>query len=280
MQSVADFAYYMDPLINIAVQAARQAGAIILRSMGRLDTLKVHTKARNDFVTEIDLKAEQAIIETIRKAHPDHAILAEESGAHSSGESDVEWIIDPLDGTTNFVHGFPAFGVSIGIAEKGRLTHGVVYDPLREELYTGVRGRGALLNDRRIRVSNRPGLKNALIGTGFPFRETDDFDAYMGMFRAITLRTAGVRRAGAAALDLAWTAAGRLDGFFELNLKPWDIAAGTLIIEEAGGLASDIRGSTGWPIAGGNIVAGNLKVVAALVKTLAPHLPARIAKPE
>lgn len=275
MQSIVDFAYFMDPLINIAVQAARQAGAIILRSMGRLDTLTVQTKAPNDFVTEIDLKAERAIIETIRKAHPDHAILAEESGTHSSGDSDVEWIIDPLDGTTNFVHGFPAFGVSIGIAEKGRLTHGVVYDPLREELYTGVRGRGALLNDRRIRVSNRPGLKNALIGTGFPFRETDDFDAYMGMFRAITLRTAGVRRAGAAALDLAWTAAGRLDGFFELNLNPWDIAAGTLLIEEAGGLASDITGSTGWPISGGNIVAGNLKVVAALVKTLGPHFPNR-----
>ena len=272
MLQIDDFAYFMDPLINIAVQGARQAGAIILRSVGRLDTLKVHTKAHNDFVTEIDLKAEQSIIDTIRKAHPDHAILAEESGTHSSGKSDVEWIIDPLDGTTNFVHGFPAFGVSIGIAEKGRLTHGVVYDPLREELYTAVRGRGALLNDRRIRVSNRSGLKNALIGTGFPFRDTDNFEAYMGMFRAVTLRTAGVRRAGAAALDLAWTAAGRLDGFFELNLKPWDIAAGTLIIEEAGGLASDISGSTGWPISGGNIVAGNLKVVAALVKTLAPHL--------
>ncbi|HYW77898.1 MAG TPA: inositol monophosphatase family protein [Gammaproteobacteria bacterium] len=268
----------MDPLINIAVQAARQAGAIILRSMDRLDTLQVQTKRRNDFVTEIDLKAEQAIIETIRKAHPDHAILAEESGTHS-GDSDVEWIIDPLDGTTNFVHGFPAFGVSIGIAEKGRLTHGVIYDPLREELYTGVRGRGALLNDRRIRVSSRPSLKNALIGTGFPFRETDDFDAYMGMFRAVTLRTAGVRRAGAASLDLAWTAAGRLDGFFELNLQPWDIAAGTLIIEEAGGLASEISGRNGWPIAGGNIVAGNLKVVAALVKALAPHLPERLSKP-
>ena len=267
----------MDPLINIAVQAARQACSIILRSVDRLDILTVQTRQRNAFVTEIDLNAEQAIIETIRKAHPDHAILAEESGSHG-GNSEVEWIIDPLDGTTNFVHGFPAFGVSIGIAEKGRLTHGVIYDPLREELYTGVRGRGALLNDRRIRVSNRPGLKNALIGTGFPFRETDDFDAYMGMFRAVTLRTAGVRRAGAAALDLAWTAAGRLDGFFELNLKPWDIAAGTLIIEEAGGLASEISGRNGWPIAGGNIVAGNLKVVAALVKTLAPHLPARIVK--
>lgn len=269
----------MDPLLNIAVQAARHAGAIILRSMGRLDSLQVHTKRRNDFVTEIDLKAEQAIIETIHKAHPDHSIVAEESGTHA-GKADVEWIIDPLDGTTNFVHGFPAFAVSIGIAEKGRLTHGVIYDPLREELYTGVRGRGALLNDRRIRVSSRPGLKNALIGTGFPFRETDDFDAYISMFRAVMLRTAGVRRAGAAALDLAWTAAGRLDGFFELNLQPWDIAAGTLIIEEAGGLASEINGRNGWPIAGGNIVAGNLKVVAALVKTLAPHLPARIAKPQ
>jgi len=268
----------MDPLINIAVQAARQAGAIILRSMGRLDAIKVHTKQHNDFVTEVDLKAEKAVIDTIRKAHPEHAILAEESGRHDAPDSDMEWIIDPLDGTTNFVHGFPAFAVSIGIAEKGRLTHGVIYDPLREELYTAVRGRGALLNDHRIRVSNRPSLKNALIGTGFPFRQGDDFDAYVGMFRAVMLRTAGVRRAGAAALDLAWTAAGRLDGFFELNLKPWDIAAGALIMEEAGGLASDITGRSGWPIAGGNIVAGNLKVVAALVKTLAPHLPARLTK--
>ncbi len=268
----------MDPLLNIAVQAARQAGSIILRAMGRLDSLQVHTKRRHDFVTEIDFKAEQAIINTIHKAHPDHAILAEESGEHAGSDSNVKWIIDPLDGTTNFIHGFPAFAVSIGIADKGRLTHGVIYDPLHEELYTAVRGDGAHLNDRRIRVSARPSLKNALIGTGFPFRDTDDFEAYLGMFRAVMLRTAGVRRAGAAALDLAWTAAGRLDGFFELNLKPWDIAAGTLIMEEAGGLASEINGHNGWPIAGGNIVAGNLKVVAALVKTLAPHLPAAIAK--
>ncbi|MGA7966013.1 MAG: inositol monophosphatase family protein [Gammaproteobacteria bacterium] len=268
----------MDPLLNIAVQAARQAGSIILRSMGRLDSLQVHTKQRHDFVTEVDIKAEQAIIDTIRKAHPEHAILAEESGKQPGSNNTVEWIVDPLDGTTNFVHGFPAFAVSIAIAQQGRLTHGVIYDPLHEELYTAVRGGGAQLNDRRIRVSARPNLKNALIGTGFPFRETDDFEAYLGMLRAIMLRTAGVRRAGAASLDLAWTAAGRLDGFFELNLKPWDIAAGTLIMEEAGGLATEISGRSGWPIAGGNIVAGNLKVVAELIKALAPHLPASITQ--
>ncbi len=261
----------MDPLINIAVRAARRAGSIILRNMDRLDSVHVHTKSPNDFVTDIDTQAEQAIIEIIRKAHPDHAILAEESGRHGQG-SEVEWIIDPLDGTTNYLHGFPAFAVSIAITEKGRLTHGVVYDPLREELYIAVRGRGALLNDRRLRVASKSNLHSALIGTGFPFRNIRNLDQYLAMFRTVLENTAGIRRAGAAALDLAWTAAGRLDGFFELGLKPWDIAAGALLVEEAGGVYGNVDGKSGWPVAGGDILAGNLKIFTALARKLGPHL--------
>jgi len=267
----------MDPLANIAVRAARRAGSIILRSMDRLDSVQVRAKQQNDFVTEIDKQAEQAIIDTIRKAHPDHGILAEESGRHRR-ESDIEWIIDPLDGTTNYLHGFPAFAVSIAVAEKGRLTRGVVYDPLREELYVAVRGRGALLNDRRIRVTSRPGLKGALVGTGFPFRDMRNLDAYLAMFRSVLEHTAGVRRAGAAALDLAWTAAGRLDGFFELALKPWDIAAGSLLVEEAGGMFGGVDGKPGWPVARGDIVAGNPRMFAALSRKIAPHLPESLEK--
>jgi len=269
----------MNPLANIAVRAARRAGAIILRSMDRIDSIQVRSKRQNDFVTEVDKQAEQAIIETIRRAHPDHGILAEESGRHRAG-SEIEWIVDPLDGTTNYLHGFPAFAVSIAVAEKGRLTHGVVYDPLREELYVAVRGRGAFLNDRRIRVGSRPGLKAGLIGTGFPFRDMRNLDAYLAMFRGVLESTAGVRRAGAAALDLAWTAAGRLDGFFELALKPWDIAAGALLVEEAGGIYGSVDGKPGWPVARGDIIAGNPRVFAALAKKLAPHLPAAHETPD
>ncbi len=243
-----------------------------LRGLNRLDDLHVEQKRHNDYVSEIDRRAEQVIIETILKAHPDHAILAEESG-ESGGDSDYQWIIDPLDGTTNYLHGFPAFAVSIGVTERGRLAHGVVYDPLREELFTASRGEGALLNDRRIRVARRKNLKGALIGTGFPFRDFSQLDDYLAMFRAAVSESGGVRRAGAAALDLAWVAAGRLDGFFELALKPWDIAAGCLLIEEAGGEFGHLGGRPGWPVADGNIIAGNPRVCAALGKTLAPHLP-------
>lgn len=262
----------MDPLVNIAISAARRAGAIILRSLNRLDTLKVEIKGYNDFVTEVDRMSEQAIIEIIRKAHPEHAILAEESGRNQQ-QSDYEWIIDPLDGTNNYLHGFPVFAVSIAITERGRLAHGVVYDPLREDLYVATRGRGAQLNDRRIRVSKRPGIPGALIGTGFPFRDFADLGGYLEMLRAVLDAGGGIRRAGAAALDLAWVAAGRLDGFFELGLKPWDIAAGSLLIEEAGGLVGRIGGQPGYPVADGHILAGNLKVYSALVETLKPKLP-------
>ncbi|MGH8272861.1 MAG: inositol monophosphatase family protein [Gammaproteobacteria bacterium] len=263
----------MDPLANIAMSAARAGGAVALRGLNRLDDLHIERKRHNDFVSEIDRRAEQVIIETIRKAHPDHTILAEESGAGGAVESDYQWIVDPLDGTTNYIHGFPVFSVSIAVVERGRLAHGVVYDPLREEMFVASRGRGALLNDRRIRMASRRDLQGALIGTGFPFRDFSDLDDYLSMLRAVIEDSGGVRRAGSAALDLAWLAAGRLDGFFELDLKPWDIAAGCLLIEEAGGEFGDLSGKPGWPVAGGNILAGNPRVYAALARTIAPHLP-------
>lgn len=266
----------MDPLANIAVSAARRAGVIILRGMNRLDSLRVDSKRYNDLVSEVDLQSERAIIETIRKAHPDHGILAEESGRHTSTDP-YEWIVDPLDGTMNYVHGFPAFAVSIAVTERGRLIHGVVYDPLHEEMYVASRGRGALLNDRRIRVSQQSGLKGALVGTGFPFRDFRDLDAYLTMLRAVLEQAGGVRRAGAAALDLAWTAAGRLDAFFELGLKPWDIAAGCLLVEEAGGLSGDLAGRAGWPVEGGHVLAGNPRVCTALRLYLASLLPPSVA---
>lgn len=262
----------MEPIVNIAISAARRAGSILLRSMDRIESLRIEVKGRNDFVSDVDRQCEQVIIETIRKAHPDHSILAEESGRQDR-ESEFEWIVDPLDGTTNYLHGFPAFAISIAVTEAGKLAHGVIYDPLREELYTASRGRGALLNGRRIRVSQRRRLRNALIGTGFPFRDFTDLDGYLGMLRAVLQNSGGVRRAGAAALDLAWVASGRLDGFFELGLKPWDIAAGCLLIEEAGGIVGRIAGEAGYPIADGHIVAATPSVHEALIGALEPVLP-------
>ncbi|MGD8378545.1 MAG: inositol monophosphatase family protein [Gammaproteobacteria bacterium] len=258
----------MQPLLNIAVRAARRAGDIIIRQMDRLDTVQVKAKRRNDFVSEVDQQAEEAIIDTIRRTHPDHAFLAEESGGQ--GNSDFVWIIDPLDGTTNYLHGFPAFCVSIALKIRDRVEHGVIYDPLRQELFTASRGEGAQLDGRRIRVAGLRGLEGALIGTGFPFREFADLDAYLNMFRTIVQETAGVRRAGSAALDLAYVAAGRLDGFWELGLRPWDMAAGALMIREAGGMVGDLRG--GDFLQTGDILAGNPKVFTALHKALAPAL--------
>ncbi len=260
----------MQPLLNIAVRAARRAGDLIVRSLPRLDSIQVATKGRNDFVTEIDRAAEAEIITSIRRAHPDHAFLAEESGR--SGESENLWIIDPLDGTTNFLHGFPTFAVSIALEQRGRLAHAVVYDPMRQELFTASRGDGALLEGRRIRVSRQPGLEGALIGTGFPYRSnTRWLEAYLQMMRTVMAGAAGIRRPGAAALDLAYVAAGRLDGFWEIGLSPWDTAAGTLLIQEAGGHIGTLTG--GEYKQGGNIIAGNPKVYAAMVEALGPHIP-------
>jgi myo-inositol-1(or 4)-monophosphatase len=259
----------MSATLNIAVSAARAAGSLIIRSLNQLDSLKVSTKARNEYVTEVDRQAEAEIIRVIRKAYPDHAFLAEESGAQ--GESESTWIIDPLDGTTNFLHGFPQFAVSIALTVAGRLECGVVYDPMRQELYTATRGGGAQLDGRRIRVSARQHLEEGLIGTGFPYSANVAWmEPYLAMLRDVMEHTAGLRRPGAAALDLAYVAAGRLDGFWEFGLSPWDLAAGTLLIREAGGRVSDFDGGDGF-LDSGNIVAGNPKIYAQLSRLLAPH---------
>jgi len=260
----------MNPTTTIAVRAARQAGSVIMRSFNRLDTLTVSEKQVNDFVSEIDRNAEQAIIETIRKAYPSHAILAEESGVH--GKDDFQWVIDPLDGTTNYLHGFPQFAISIALLHRGRLENGVVYDPLRDEMYTAVRGGGALLNDRRLRVTEQKTLKGALLGTGIPFRDQRYMDAYLGMLKDLTQETAGIRRPGSAALDFAYVAAGRLDGFWELGLSVWDFAAGALLVQEAGGVVSDIRGGT-QHLDSGNVIAAGVRLHRTIVDTIRPHLP-------
>jgi myo-inositol-1(or 4)-monophosphatase len=260
----------MQPILNIAVKAARRAGDLIVKSLSRLDSLDVSSKGRNDFVTDIDRQAEEDIIATIRRMHPDHAILAEESGR--SGRDENLWIIDPLDGTTNFLHGNPVFSVSIAFERRGRLEHAVVYDPMRQEFFTASRGEGAQLEGRKIRVSKQKELEGALIGTGFPYRSNAKWlEPYISMMRVIMTMAAGVRRPGSAALDLAFVAAGRLDGFWELGLSPWDTAAGTLLITEAGGLVSNLSG--GEYMQGGNIICGNPKVHAGLVAALKPHVP-------
>ncbi len=264
----------MQPMLNIAVRAARNAGNIIVRSLDRLDSLAIHTKDRNDFVTEVDRHAEREIIGTLRKAYPRHGILAEESGAHDGDE--YQWIIDPLDGTTNFLHGFPHFAVSIALRHRGRLEQAVIYNPLSQELFTASRGAGAQLNDRRIRVSSRKNLDGALLGTGFPFKNQQYLDPYLDMFRALFPETAGIRRAGSAALDLAFVAAGRLDGFWEIGLNIWDMAAGVLLIQEAGGLCSDFVAGHDY-LENGNLVVGNPKVFAEILKAIRPHVTPELA---
>jgi myo-inositol-1(or 4)-monophosphatase len=263
----------MQPLLNIAVRAARRAGDVIIRSLNRLDSLDISTKGRNDFVSDVDRTAEKEIIALIRKSHPDHAFLAEESG--ESGSGPVVWIIDPLDGTTNFLHGFPTYCVSIACQVRGRLEVAVVFDPMRQEIFTAGRGTGAHLENHRLRVSKQKTLDGALIGTGFPYRANiEHLDSYMAMLKTVMQAAAGVRRPGSAALDLAYVAAGRTDGFWEIGLNAWDTAAGTLLIEEAGGRIGTL---TGEPYAqGGHVIAGNPKVFVALVEALAPHVPPQL----
>ncbi len=261
----------MHPKLNIAVRAARNAGEIIVRHADRIDRLNIQTKSENDFVSEVDKMAEDEIIKTLRKAFPDHAILAEESGEQAGDE--YQWIIDPLDGTTNFLHGFPQFAISIALRRKGRLEQGVVYDPMRQELFTASRGEGAQLNGKRLRVTNRKGLQGALLGTGIPFRKDAPYlEEYLAMMKALIPGSAGVRRPGSAALDLAYVAAGRLDAFWELGLNLWDMAAGVLLIEEAGGLVSDINGKLSH-LETGNIVAGGPKVFKEMLQAIHPHIP-------
>lgn len=259
----------MQGMLNIAVRAARRAGDLVARQLKQLDAIEVVEKERNEFVTAVDHMAEQAIVELILDHFPDHAILAEEGGRQ--GQHDYEWIIDPLDGTTNFIHGFPVFSVSIAVAHQGQIEHGVVYDPLRQEVFSASRGGGAQLDGRRIRVSRCTHLRQSLIATGFPYRMAEqNIDSYLGMLRSVILETSGVRRPGSAALDLCYVAAGRVDGFWELGLKIWDIAAGALMIREAGGRISDFQGGDGY-LKSGHVVAGNPRVYSALSKLLAPH---------
>jgi myo-inositol-1(or 4)-monophosphatase len=254
-------------MLNIAVRAARRAGSIINRAALEGGSLQVRSKQANDFVTEVDRAAEAAIIEAVRKSYPEHAILGEESGAIESAKQEYRWIIDPLDGTTNFIHGFPHYCVSIGVEHRGLLTHGVVYDPGRNELFTASKGRGAFLNDRRIRVSKCLKLQDALIGTGFPFKELTRADLYLKQLRALMEKSSGVRRAGAAALDLAYVACGRLDAFWELGLSPWDMAAGVLLIQEAGGLVGDLEGNQGF-MESGDVCAATPKIFSPLLQEM------------
>jgi myo-inositol-1(or 4)-monophosphatase len=253
-------------MLNTAVKAARKAGSIITRASFDLDKLTVRRKQQNDFVSEVDEAAEEAIISTLREAYPGHGFLAEESG-YRDREAEYLWVIDPLDGTTNFLHGFPQYCVSIALLHKGVPTQGVVFDPNRNELFTATRGVGAYLNDRRIRVSQADKVADALVGTGFPFREVVNVDEYLRMLRNVMKTCAGVRRPGSAALDLAWVACGRLDGFWEIGLSPWDMAAGALLVREAGGLVADLDGEEGF-LDNGRILAANGKLFSAFLKLL------------
>src|SRR5690349_1425216 len=257
----------MHPILNIAVRAARRAGSIINRAALEGGELNVRSKRANDFVTKVDQASEQAIMETVRNAYPDHGFLCEESGS-TAPDAEVVWIIDPLDGTTNFIHGFPQYAVSIAVQHRGALTHAVVYDPTKNELFTASKGRGAFLNDRRIRVSKCQRLDDALVGTGFPFKELSRLDLYVRQLRAFMSRSSGVRRAGAAALDLAYVACGRLDAFWELGLSKWDMAAGALLITEAGGLVADPAGEQNF-MELGDICAATPKIFPAMLEALA-----------
>ncbi len=255
----------MHPMLNIAIRAARAAGDIIIREMDRVSDLDVDSKGKNDFVTEIDKKAEQIIINTIQQSYPEHAFLCEESG--QQGESDFIWIIDPLDGTTNFIHQFPHYAVSIALEFRGRLDQAVIYDPCKQELFTASKGKGAQLNNKKIRVSNKHNLEGALLGTGFPFRQGQEIETFLESFRRIHPHVAGIRRAGSAALDLAYVACGRLDGYWEYNLNPWDIAAGALLVQEAGGINSALLGGIDF-LQSGNIISANPKVMKAMLQLI------------
>ena len=258
----------MHPLVNVAVQAARAAGHIILRHAHQTDRLTVTAKGKSDFVSEVDRAAEAEITRIVRRYYPDHGVLGEEGGTSGKADAETVWIIDPLDGTTNFLHGIPHYAVSIGITYRGKLAHGVIYDPNSNDLYTATAGGGAQCNSRRIRVSRTDSLERSLIGTGAPFRDEDRVQRYLPQMGAVLNATAGIRRAGSAALDLAWVARGRLDGFWETALKPWDIAAGVLLVREAGGTVTELYGRKDV-MDTGNVLAGNLAVHSALGRLLA-----------
>jgi len=253
-------------MLTTAVKAARKAGGIISRASFDVDKLNVRAKRQNDFVSEVDHAAEDAIIAILRDAYPSHGFLAEESG-EKDAKAEYVWVIDPLDGTTNFLHGFPQYCVSIGLLHKGKPQHAVVYDPNRNEIFTASKGGGAFVNDKRIRVSKTDKLQDALLGTGFPFRELENIDEYLRGMKRLMHMCSGIRRPGAAALDLAWVAAGRTDGFWEMGLSPWDMCAGALLVREAGGLVGDFSGEERF-MESGRIVATNAKIFAAMLKVL------------
>jgi myo-inositol-1(or 4)-monophosphatase len=271
----------LHPMLNTAIKAARSAGSLINQASRDLDKLTVETKAPNDFVTEVDQAAERVVIETLLGAYPDHGILAEESGnQHGNPDSDFVWIIDPLDGTTNFIHGYPFYVVSIALAVKGQLQQAVVYDPVRNDLFYASKGRGAFLNDRRLRVSKRTRMADCLIGTGFPFRRGDNFKRYMEIFATLSQSCAGLRRPGAAALDLCYVAAGYCDGFFETGLSPWDVAAGALIVTEAGGLVGNFSGEADADFLNQReVIAGNPRIYGQLVQVLGPYTSVKPNQP-
>ena len=261
----------LHPMINVAIKAARAAGNIINRAALDVESVRVSQKQVNDFVTEVDQASEAAIIETLLTAYPGHGILAEESGQeHGAKDSEFVWIIDPLDGTTNFIHGLPVYCVSIALAVKGKVEQAVIYDPTRNDLFTATKGRGAYMNDRRLRVSKRIRLQDCLISTGFPFRPGDNFQNYLKMMGDVMQRTAGMRRPGAAALDLAYVAAGFTDGFFETGLQPWDVAAGSLLVTEAGGLVGNFTGEADF-LEQKECLAGNPKIYGQLVSILGKY---------
>jgi myo-inositol-1(or 4)-monophosphatase len=262
----------MQPMLNIAIRAAHRAGDFIIRKINKIPDLKVEVKARNDYVSEVDREAESLIIEELLKAYPGHGIVAEESGVIETSE-EYRWIIDPLDGTTNYLHGFPHYAVSIACEHRGRLTHGVIYDPFKQELFTASRGDGATLNNRRIRVNNLKTVNGALLATGFPFKNPDNLDEFLKLFNAFFSSVSDIRRAGSAALDMAYVAAGRLDGYWESGLHAWDLAAGALIVREAGGLVTDYSGD-GHFLENGQIVVGNPRIIADMLRTIQQQLSA------
>jgi myo-inositol-1(or 4)-monophosphatase len=262
----------MQPMLNIAIRAAHRAGDFIIRKINKIPDLKVEVKARNDYVSDVDREAEAIIIEELLKAFPGHGIVAEESGV-IEGSDEYRWIIDPLDGTTNYLHGFPHYAVSIACEYRGRLTHGAIYDPFKQELFAASRGDGATLNNRRIRVGNLKSTRGALIATGFPFKNPDQLDEFLKLFNAFFASASDIRRAGSAALDMAYVAAGRLDGYWESGLHAWDLAAGALIVREAGGLVTDYSGD-GHFLENGQIVVGNPKIIADMLRTIQQQLNA------
>jgi len=261
----------MHPMLNMAVKAARRAGLIITRASEDINSLTITNKNFNDFVSEVDLASEREIIRVLKEAYPEHGFLGEETGLSEQVEN--IWIIDPLDGTTNFLHNYPQYCVSIALQQKGQITQAVIYDPNRNHLFTASKGQGAFLNDRRIRVSKKRNLQESMLGTGVPFRDFTHLPAYLKIFEELVRGTSGIRRPGAAALDLAYVAAGWFDGFWEIGLSPWDIAAGGLLVREAGGIVSDFSEKNGW-LKSGNIVASTPKIYQPLIKIIQQHITA------